>query len=121
MYRKSQTGGRFQVEGQYVFFTTALTVKLCNRDQTWVVVQQVGFITGARSRALNEVMRSTCIRTLTCGLGLFLLFKVPQTGIDTIRSKLTMNLHDEYANVLKGMYSVIFNGGASSQNTSIQV
>ena len=53
--------------------------------------------------------------------GSFLLFKVPQTGIDTIRSKLTMNLHDEYANVLKGMYSVIFNGGASSQNTSIQV
>jgi hypothetical protein len=37
-------------------------------------------------------------------------FKVPQTGIDSIRSKLTFKIFDEYANILKGMYSTRFNG-----------
>ncbi len=38
---------------------------------------------------------------------------------DTIRSKLVMKVYDEYVNVLRGMYIVRFNGGASSQeNTS---
>ena len=92
IYRKSQTGDRIQVEDQYVSFTTDFTVKLCNRDQAWVVVEQVSFITGTRSRTLNEIMRRTYIITLTRGLGLCYSLKVPETDIDTIRSKLTMKL-----------------------------
>ena len=37
-------------------------------------------------------------------------FKVPQAGIDSIRSKLAFKIFDEYANILKGMYSTRFNG-----------
>jgi hypothetical protein len=36
-------------------------------------------------------------------------FKVPQAGIETIRSKLIFKIFDEYANILKGMYSTRFN------------
>ncbi len=36
-------------------------------------------------------------------------FKVPQEGIDSITSKLAFKIFDEYANILKGMYSVRFN------------
>ena len=32
-----------------------------------------------------------------------------------------MKIYDEYANVLRDMYSLRFNGGASSQGTSTQV
>ncbi len=44
-----------------------------------------------------------------------LLFKVPQTGIDTIRSKLTMKFYDEYTNVLKRMYSTDLTGEHSTK------
>jgi hypothetical protein len=37
-------------------------------------------------------------------------FKVPQVGIDSMRSKLAFKIFDEYANILKGMYSTRFNG-----------
>jgi hypothetical protein len=34
------------------------------------------------------------------------VFEVPQAGIDTIRSRMAMNIYDEYANLLhgRGMY-----------------
>ena len=37
-------------------------------------------------------------------------FKVPQAGIESIRSKLVFKIFDEYANILKGMYNTKFNG-----------
>ncbi len=37
-------------------------------------------------------------------------FKVPPAGIDSIRSKLVSKIFDEYANILKGMYSTRLNG-----------
>jgi hypothetical protein len=37
-------------------------------------------------------------------------FKVPSPSIDSIRTKLDMTIFDEYANILKGMYSIRFNG-----------
>ncbi len=37
-------------------------------------------------------------------------FKVPQAGIDSIRSKLAFKIFDEYVNILKDMYSTRFNG-----------
>ena len=37
-------------------------------------------------------------------------FKVPQTDIESRRSKLVFKIFDEYGNILKGMYSTRFNG-----------
>jgi hypothetical protein len=45
-------------------------------------------------------------------------FKVPSESIDSIRTKLTMTIFDEYANILKGMYSIRFNGRPDSGGTS---
>jgi hypothetical protein len=36
--------------------------------------------------------------------------KVPEEGFKSIRSKLAFKILDEYANILKGMYSTRFNG-----------
>jgi hypothetical protein len=47
-------------------------------------------------------------------------FKVPQADIETIRSKLTMKIFDEYTNILKVMYSMRFNGRPTDRNVSIQ-
>ena len=59
---------------------------------------QKSFITGARS--LNEK-----------GLHDILAFvKVPEEDIESIRSKLALKIFDEYANILKDMYSTRFNG-----------
>ena len=65
--------------------------------QGWTVSQE-NFITGARS--LNE-------KDLHDDLA---YFKVPEADIDSIRSKLDLKIFDEYANILKGMYSTRFNG-----------
>ena len=65
--------------------------------QGWTVSQK-SFIAGARS--LNE-------KDLHDNLA---YFKVPQEGIESIRSKLALKIFDEYANILKGMYSTRFNG-----------
>jgi hypothetical protein len=65
--------------------------------QGWTVTQK-SFIAGARS--LNE-------QDLHDNLA---YFKVLQVGIDSIRSKLAFKIFDEYANILKGMYSTRFNG-----------
>jgi hypothetical protein len=61
-------------------------------------VNQRSFITGVRY--LNE-------KDLHDNLA---YFKVPQADIDSIRSKLFFKIFDEYANILKGMYSTRFNG-----------
>ncbi len=74
----------------------------------------VSFIAGARS--LNE-------QDLTKNLG---FFKVPQASIESIRSKLDFKIFDEYVNILKGMYSMRFNGkpadgGATTITTRTQL
>jgi hypothetical protein len=61
-------------------------------------VSQKSFISGVRS--LNE-------KDLHDNLT---YFKVPQEGIDSIRSKLALEIFDEYAIILKGMYSTKLNG-----------
>jgi hypothetical protein len=38
------------------------------------------------------------------------VFKFLQAGIETIRSRLAMKIYDEYANILRGMYSGRVNG-----------
>jgi len=82
-------------EAQYASMKSALERTL--NPQGWLVSQR-SFIAGARS--LNE-------KDLHDNLS---YFKVPPTGIESIRSKLALKIFDEYANILKGMYSTRFNG-----------
>jgi hypothetical protein len=72
-------------------------------------VTQKSFIAGERS--LNE-------QDLHDNLA---YFKVPQAGIDSIRSKLPFKIFDEYANILKGMYSTRFNGHPKSKGDHDQM
>ncbi len=82
-------------EAQYVSIKSVLQQTL--GLQGWTVSQK-SFISGATS--LNE-------RDLHDNL---VYFKVPQVCIDSIRSKLVFKIFEEYANILKGMYSTRFNG-----------
>jgi hypothetical protein len=82
-------------EAQYASIKSALERTL--GPQGWIVNQR-SFIAGARS--LNE-------KDLHDNLA---YFKVPQADIESIRSKLAFIIFDEYANILKGMYSTRFNG-----------
>jgi hypothetical protein len=77
-------------EDQYAPLKSALQKTL--GLQGWTVTQK-SFIAGARS--LNE-------QDLHDNLA---YFKVPQAGIDCIRSKLAFKIFDEYTNILKGMYT----------------
>ena len=45
-------------------------------------------------------------------------FKVPSGSVELIRSKLDMKIFDEYANILKGMYSIRCNGRSDHGVTS---
>ena len=54
-------------------------------------MSQKSFIAGARS--LNEKDWHDNLA----------YFKVPQAGIDSMRSKLDLKIFDEYANILKGI------------------
>ena len=45
-------------------------------------------------------------------------FKVPSASVESIRTKLAMTIFDEYENVLKGMYSIQFNGRSDLGGTS---
>ena len=71
----------------------------------WVVHQR-SFVEGARS--LNEAEVKENLE----------YFKVPSMSVELIRTKLAMTIFDEYANILKGMYSTRFNGRADLGGTS---
>jgi hypothetical protein len=71
----------------------------------WVVHQR-SFVAGAWS--LNEAEFKENLE----------YFKVPSASIDSIRTKLAMTIFDEYANILKGMYSIRFNGRSDPGDTS---
>jgi hypothetical protein len=82
-------------ETQYVPIKSALQRTL--GFQGWTVKQK-SFIAGARSLDEGDLHDNLTY------------FKVPQTDIDSIRSKLAFKIFDEYVNILKGMYSTRFNG-----------
>ena len=44
-------------------------------------------------------------------------FKISNASIDPIRSKLARKIFEEYANILKGMYSIRFNGRSDQGGT----
>ncbi len=70
------------------------------------MVHQRSFVAGARS--LNEEEFKENLE----------YFKVPSASIDSIRTKLVMTIFDEYTHILKGMYSIRFNGRPDSGSTS---
>ena len=47
-------------------------------------------------------------------------FEVPSVSVEPIRAKLAMTIFDEYANILKGMYSIRFNGRPDHGVTSVR-
>jgi hypothetical protein len=75
---------------QYESLRSALGKALQRSD--WVVHQR-SFIAGTRS--LNETELKENLE----------YFQVPSASIEPIRTKLAMNIFEEYANILKGMYS----------------
>jgi hypothetical protein len=70
------------------------------------VVHKPSFVAGAWS--LNEVEFKENLE----------YFKVPSVNIDSIRTKLSMTICDEYANILKVMYRIRFNGRPDPGGTS---
>ena len=72
------------------------------------MVEQVSFVAGARS--LNEEELKKNLEH----------FKVPSASVEPIRTKLAMKIFDEYANILKGMHSIRFNGRSDHGGTSVR-
>ena len=92
-------------EAQYSSLRSALTITMkCQGSR----VEQVSFITGTRSLNEEELEKN-----------LAYLYKVPSTNVEPIHTKLAMKVFDEYANILKSMYSIRFNGRSDHWDTSV--
>ena len=70
------------------------------------MVEQISFIPGSRSLNEEEVKKNLE----------YIRFPLP-TSIESIRSKLPMKIFNEYANILKGMYSIQFYGRSDHRDT----
>jgi hypothetical protein len=86
-----------------VYLRRTLGVTL--HHQGWKV-EQIIFIVGSRS--LNEQDLRKNLK----------FFWVPEPGIEVIGSKLATKIFDEYANILRFMYSTRFNGDPSRTGSS---
>ena len=75
--------------------------------QGWKV-GQVRFIVGTRSLNEGELKKNLTF------------FEVPPASIEPIRAKLDMKIFDEYANILKGMYSIRCNGRSDHRDTPVR-
>ena len=89
-------------EGQYVSFRSELSKTM--QRPGWIV-EQVSFIVGVWSLNEKEIKKN------------LEFFKVPNASMESIRSKLSMKIFDEYANILKGMYSIRFDGRSDHGDT----
>ncbi len=96
-------GVKREPESQYSSLRSALTMTM--QRQGWKV-DQVSFIKGARSLNEEELKKNLTF------------FEVPPGSIEPIRAKLVMKIFDEYANILKGMYSIRCNGRSDHGGTS---
>ena len=94
---------KHEAEAQYASLRSALAITM--QRQGWKV-EQVSFIAGAQS--LNEEKLK---KNLT-------YFEVPPASIEPICAKLAIQIFDEYGNILKGMYSIRFNGRSDHGDTS---
>ena len=83
--------GKRETETQYESLRSALAKTMQRQD--WMV-QQVSFFTEVRSLNEEELKKN------------LEYFKVPSASVEPIRTKLVMKIFDEYANILKGMYSI---------------
>jgi hypothetical protein len=90
-------------EAQYSSLRSALTITI--QRQGWKV-EQVSFIAGARSLNEEELKKNLTY------------FEVPPVSIEPIHTKLVMKIFDDYANILKGMYSIRCNGRSDHGDTS---
>ncbi len=90
-------------EAQYVSLRSELAITM--QRQGWKV-EQVSFIAGARSLNEEELKKNLTY------------FEVPPVSKEPIHAKLAMKIFDEYANILKGMYSIRLNGRSDHGSTS---
>ncbi len=90
-------------ENQYASLRNAIGTVI--QRQSWKV-DQVSFITGARSIDKRDFSKNTKF------------FGVSEASISSIYSKLAIRTFDVYANILKCMYRTRFNGGATRSETS---
>ena len=91
-------------EAQYTSLRSALAIT--TQRQGWKV-EQFSFITGTRSLNEEELKKNLTF------------FRVPPASIEPIRAKLAMKIFDEYGNILKGMYSIRYNGRSDHGGTSV--
>ena len=70
------------------------------------MVEEVRFVAGVWSLNEEELKKN------------LEYFKVPSTRVEPLRTKLVMKIFDEYANILKDMYSIRFNGRSDHGGTS---
>jgi hypothetical protein len=91
------------VENQYVSLRIVISTVIQNQD--WKV-EQVSFITGARSVDKQDLSKN------------LKFFRVPEGTIKSIYSKLVMRTFDVYTNILKYMYITRFSGGATRSEVS---
>ena len=96
---------KHEEEEQYESLRSALGKTMQHQGR---MVEQITFITGPRSLNEEELKKNLDY------------FKVPSTTLETIRSKLDMKIFDEYANILKGMYSIRYNGRSEHGVTSVR-
>ena len=92
-------------EAQYASLRSPLFRTM--QHQGWRV-EEVTFIAGAWSFKEENLKKNLTY------------FEVPPTSIEPIRAKLVMKILDEYENVLKGMYSIRFNGRSDHGGTSVR-
>ncbi len=85
-------------ENQYASLRSAIGRAI--QRQGWKV-DQVSFVTGARSVDKRDFSKN------------MKFFGVPEASISSTYSKLAMKTFDVYANILKCMFSIRFNGGAT--------
>ncbi len=89
-------------EAQYTSLRSVLTITM--QRQGWKV-EQVIFIAGVRSLNEEDFKKN------------LVFFEVPSSSVEPIHAKLAMKMFDEYANILKGMYSIQFNGRSDHGDT----
>jgi hypothetical protein len=90
-------------ENQYVSLRDVISTVIHHQD--WKV-EQINFITGARSVDKQDLRKN------------LKFFRVPETSINSIYSKLAMRVFDVYTNILKCMYITRFSGGATRSEPS---
>jgi hypothetical protein len=93
-------------EAQYVSLRSVLVITTQHGQHQGWKVEQVSFVSGTRSLNEQELKKKLAY------------FEVPSTSIELIRVKLPLTIFDEYANTLKGMYSIRFNGRPEHGGTS---